>query len=110
MNDPFEQEMRRRFATQDPVPADEAFVVRLRGELLRRRRLQRVGAISAIILLGVLVAFTLSRLAPLFELVSRGASALGGLAVEAPSSLPALAILGALIFAAAVVTWALRRI
>ena len=110
MNDTIDAELRRRFATQVPVPADEAFVALVRGSLVHRRRLRRVQTVLGIVLFGIVAGFTLSWLQPLFELLSRGASALSGLALDAPSSLPALATLGAVVFAVAVVAWALRRI
>ena len=110
MSSAFDEELRRRFATQDPVPGDEAFVSRVGASVLRQRRRHNLLAVLGTAAVVLVAAFVLIWLAPLLELALRAVAALGDLAATAPSSPAAMAVLGAVAFAAAVVARALRRI
>ena len=80
-------------------------------QLIQRRRGQRLalGVLGAAVLAAA--AATLApHLAPLVDLVERGAATLVTLAGEAPTSPVAAALLGALVLSGAALSWTLRRL
>jgi hypothetical protein len=110
MNSDFDETLRRRFAAAQPIVADEGFVLRVGDALRRRRRLTELLAVLGVVALGVLVAIVLPLLAPVFDLVQRGATALAVLAGEAQTSLVAAVLMGALVVVGATLSWTLRRL
>jgi hypothetical protein len=108
VNVDIESRLRREFAACDPDVADEDFVRRTQVAIGHRRRRRRALAALGVAVPAVLLIVLAPRLAPLVDLVEKGAAVLTTLAGDAPSSLSAAALLGALVLAAAAVSWTLR--